>query len=154
MSDRGTILVVDDDRAISDAACVRLRAAGFKTVAAYDGQTGLDSAQNHHPRAILLDVRMPCMDGLAALAKLKRCAATKCIPVIMLSASICDEQAALDCGARFFVRKPYKGSQLLVALDCAIREVSSPARPTTSEDETSFGTQGGRGRHAGAPACH
>jgi DNA-binding response OmpR family regulator len=151
MSSRGTILVVDDDHEIANAACLRLRAAGFETIVVYDGQPGIDSAQRDQPRAILLDVRMPHMDGLAALEQLKHFEGTKRIPVVMLSASMRDEQAALDCGARFFVHKPYNGPELVVALESAMREAGCLTHPAAAPLEERRTSQPRPGRSAGAP---
>ena len=63
---------------------------------------------------------MPRKDGLAALSYLKRRSDTKDIPVIMLSASIVDQEAGLNAGARFFIRKPYSGAKLVQAVRTAI----------------------------------
>jgi CheY-like chemotaxis protein len=72
-----------------------------------------------------MDVRMPRMNGLEALLRLQSSAATNAIPVIMLSASLADRQAALDAGARFFLKKPYQGEQLLAALEDALQDGDS-----------------------------
>lgn len=68
------------------------------------------------PDAIVMDVRMPRMDGLTALAELKADPDTRDIPVVMLSASLPDQKEALDRGARFFLRKPYGGQALIEAV--------------------------------------
>lgn len=114
------VLVVDDDAEIRCGAKVRLQAAGYEVIAACDGAQALTVASQYHPDAILLDVRMPCMDGLTVLCRLRARPETADIPVVMLSASIVDEQAALDAGARFFMKKPYQASGLLTAVSTAI----------------------------------
>ena len=122
MPEQLTVLVVDDDCEIVTAATLRLRAAGYRTQTAYDGESGVALAAGCHPDAILLDVRMPRKDGLTALKELKRRDDTKNIPVVMLSASIVDQQAALDAGARFFLKKPYGGDTLLQAISSALEQ--------------------------------
>lgn len=117
-----TILLVDDDPDIVRAADMRLRAAGYETLTACDGQDGVIAAVEGRPDLIVMDVRMPRMDGFAALAEFKERLDTRDIPVIMLSASIRDQQAALDAGARHFLRKPYRGEMLVQAVDALIRE--------------------------------
>ncbi len=126
MDNRRKVLVVDDDRDIAFGTALRLRGAGYETLLACDGAEGIASARKNRPGVILLDVRMPHMDGLHALAELRRREDTKRIPVIMLSASMCDQQAALDCGARFFQRKPYQAGDLLAAVAAALRETDPP----------------------------
>jgi DNA-binding response OmpR family regulator len=120
MSEVRTVLVVDDDEEIVRAACMRLRAAGYKALKATDGSSGMAAAIADHPDLILLDVRMPKKDGLAMLSELKHRPDTKDIPVVMLSASIVDQEAGLDAGARFFIRKPYSGATLMQAVRTAL----------------------------------
>ena len=120
MTDPVTVLMVDDDDEIVRAACLRLRAAGYHTLMAGDGEAGVAVAVANQPDAIVLDVRLPRLDGLSALADLKRRPETKHIPVIVLSASVVDQQAALDAGARFFLRKPYRGDMLVEAVRTAL----------------------------------
>jgi DNA-binding response OmpR family regulator len=122
MDSRGLVLLVDDDRDIAFGTAMRLRAAGYKTLLEVDGVDGVASARKYQPDVILLDVRMPRMDGFQALAELRLGDDTKGIPVIMLSASMRDQQAALDGGARFFQCKPYEPGDLLAAVETAICE--------------------------------
>jgi CheY-like chemotaxis protein len=119
-----TILLIDDDREIVFGTSLRLRAAGYQTLAAYDGDEGCQAAARHHPDAIVLDVRMPRLDGLAALVWLRNCGDTKEIPIVMVSASLVDQHAALDSGARFFLSKPYQAKTLLAALSQAMHDAS------------------------------
>jgi CheY-like chemotaxis protein len=120
MPEQLTVLVVDDDHEIVMAATLRLRAAGYRTQIAYDGESGVALAAECQPNVIVLDVRMPRMDGLTALGKLKARSDTKDIPVVMLSASVVDQQAALHAGARFFLKKPYRGDMLVQAVAAAL----------------------------------
>ena len=122
MSNHLHVLLVDDDPDIIQAASLRLQLAGYGIVTANDGERGVAMAAQSQPDVILLDVRMPRMDGFAALAELKERSDTKDIPVVMLSASVSDQQAALDAGARFFLRKPYRGEQLLRTVETVIME--------------------------------
>ncbi len=119
------VLLVDDDRDIILGASLRLRAAGYDTITAFDGQQGIEAALDERPDAIVLDVRMPRMDGMAALAMLHSCETTKDIPIVMLSASLVDQQAALDGGARFFLTKPYQGKTLVAAVESALIETNA-----------------------------
>lgn len=122
MSDAQTVLLVDDDREVVRGVSIRLHAAGYTTMTAENGQEGVDIALQSHPDVIVLDVRMPQMDGLEALAELQDNEATKNIPIVMLSASIVDQQAALEAGARFYLTKPYQGKELVAALQAALEE--------------------------------
>ena len=67
-----------------------------------------------------MDVRMPNKDGLTALRELRTDSRIKTTPVIILSASIRDQQNALQAGASFFVRKPYEANEVLCAIESSI----------------------------------
>ncbi len=110
------VLVVDDDRDIVSGLSVRLEAAGYEVHSAFDGASGYDTALATKPDAMILDVRMPKMDGLSMLAKLRQRPEMRTTPVIVLSASLSDHQMALDMGARYFLDKPCDPRTLLTAL--------------------------------------
>lgn len=123
MDDSRKILIVDDEHDIREGVSYRLRAAGYATLSAENGIEGIASARLHRPDAILLDVQMPEKDGIETLREMRRDTEISSIPIVMLSASLRDELRALDAGARFFVQKPYDGSQLLFALEAALSPV-------------------------------
>ncbi len=114
------VLVIDDEHDIRDGVSYWLRAAGFKPLFADDAASGICLARENQPDAILLDVQMPERDGIETLHDLQEDAQTSWIPVIMLSASLREENRALDAGARFFLQKPYEGYQLVSALHSAL----------------------------------
>jgi CheY-like chemotaxis protein len=116
------VLLVEDDHDVALGASLRLRSAGYQTLIAHDGHEGVTVARKARPTVIVLDVRMPRMNGLVALGKLRRDERTKHIPIVMLSASVVDQQAALDAGARYFLTKPYQPTTLLTAVERAISE--------------------------------
>jgi CheY-like chemotaxis protein len=83
------ILVVDDDDAARQATVLSLRAVpGWDVAEAYCGAQAIESARQHQPDAILLDVMMPAMDGPAMLAKLRTVRATSHIPIVLLTAKV------------------------------------------------------------------
>ena len=126
MSNKPQILLVDDDRAHTRGMGIRLRAFGYDVMAAHDGAAGLVAARENSPAAIVLDLQMPGMDGLTALAELGCCERTKSIPEIMVSGCAERRQTALNQGARYFLEKPYDSTTLLQALE---NVVDYPAHP-------------------------
>jgi len=110
------ILIVDDEEEIVRGLTIRLRAAGYETTFAYNGADAISRLERTRPDAILLDVRIPGVDGLTVLKLLQEGGDSRRVPVIMLSASLGDERKALSAGARFFLAKPYHGGELLHAL--------------------------------------
>jgi CheY-like chemotaxis protein len=119
------ILLVDDDRAIVEALRIRLSLFGYEVHSAHDGSQGLSAAALHRPDVILLDVRMPVMDGLTMLARLRENPATRNIPVVMVSASHDDRKRALELGAYFFVEKPYDPNVLKLTIASILRSSES-----------------------------
>tara|TARA_R110000744_G_scaffold220188_1_gene339031 strand:- start:1578 stop:1952 length:375 start_codon:yes stop_codon:yes gene_type:complete len=116
------ILVIDDEWAISKALCVRLSRCGFEMSSASNGPSGLKIAAEFFPDAILLDLRMPDMDGFEVFRRLRSDDQLKHIPVIFLSANVQDtaKQEAKAMGAAGFYSKPYQNEQLVSALNEAI----------------------------------
>lgn len=129
MSNAKRILIVDDEKDVIQGAKIWLTHAGFVVETAGDGQEAITHASATHPDIIVMDVRMPRKNGLVALDELKHQSDTCDIPIVMLSASLVDEQRALDSGARFFMKKPYTGKELVEAVEIAVEEHSQTRQP-------------------------
>jgi CheY-like chemotaxis protein len=125
------VLIVDDDREITRAIALRLSNAGFTPITAYNGQEGLDVVQADPPHAIILDLRMPVMDGFQLLEKLQNSVHTRNIPAIILSADAADKARlkALRAGATYFVEKPYKAQDLIEALSVTLERRQADTLP-------------------------
>lgn len=80
------VLLVDDDLDFQGFLATKFRASGFEVYTANDGEVGIEMAKEKKPDLILMDVKMPKMDGLAALLKLKEDPETKDIKIILLTA--------------------------------------------------------------------
>lgn len=119
---RSSVLVIDDERGIADALAIRLRAAGFEVRTAASGARGLESARESRPDAIVLDVRMPELDGFELHALLKREPSLVGVPVVFLSANVQDSerQRALAGGAWAYLTKPYDAKEVVAAVVAAI----------------------------------
>lgn len=85
---RLTVLVVDDDPDQHNLCGVFLEHSGFTVLHAFDGQEGVEMARAHGPALVLMDVRMPRMDGIEARRALAADPATAHIPVVALSADV------------------------------------------------------------------
>ncbi|TGE00240.1 response regulator [Methylobacterium nonmethylotrophicum] len=110
------VLVVDDDPATRDLLARFLRRDGFEVATAPDGRAGLEQARHLRPRAILLDVTMPRMDGWAVLRALRADPDFGETPVIMVT--VLDEQnLAFSLGATDYLHKPVEWGQLKEAME-------------------------------------
>ncbi|TCN41937.1 GAF domain-containing protein [Kribbella orskensis] len=111
----GDVVVIEDDRPSLDLMTAYLAGADLQVTTAGDGQTGLDAVRRVRPAAVLLDIRLPGIDGWAVLQALKTEPETRRIPVIVVS--IVDEQArGAALGAAAYLVKPVSRDALLNAL--------------------------------------
>src|SRR5258708_33260088 len=116
------ILVVDDETAIREAIRMTLEYEGYKIEEARSGQDGLDKAGRTDYDAILLDIKMPVLDGIEVLENLKQ--QKIAAPVIMVSGHA-DIQTAVECtkrGAFDFLEKPLNRDKLLLSVRNAVRQ--------------------------------
>ncbi|MBN2583904.1 MAG: response regulator [Planctomycetes bacterium] len=119
----GKILIVDDNQANVRLLDINLRAAGYATEMAYDGEEALDKVAATKPDLILLDVMMPKLDGYEVCRRLRADEATSVIPVIMITALKDSEDRirGLECGADDFVSKPFDKTELLARVKNLLR---------------------------------
>jgi signal transduction histidine kinase/ActR/RegA family two-component response regulator len=110
-----SIVVIEDDRPSLDLLTAYLSGAAIRVVAARDGHTGLEAVRREQPSAVLLDIRMPGIDGWEVLRALKEDERTEHIPVIVVS--IVDERSrGAELGAAGYLVKPVSRDDLLSAL--------------------------------------
>ena len=109
------ILVADDEIYMLRLLEMTFKKGGYEVVTCRDGQAALALAGSAQPQLIVLDVMMPGLDGLGALRQLKENAATKDIPVVVLSAKghALTRVEAEVAGAALFLAKPFSPNQLL-----------------------------------------
>lgn len=109
------ILIIDDDPDILAVAQLALETVGgWETIIALSGQEGIQKAREERPDAILLDVMMPEMDGIAVLRVLQSDSGTDFIPVILMTAKVhsADQQRFANLGIVATIIKPFKAMQL------------------------------------------
>ena len=109
------ILLVEDDRLLSKLMIHRLQKENFEVVTAINGLEAIDKAETELPDLILMDIRLPLLDGLEATKKIKSLPATNHIPVITLTAqaSSMDRQRSLAAGCDEYVAKPVQFPTLM-----------------------------------------
>ena len=106
-----TVLVVDDDESSRELSKRILSKRGYSVITAEDGATGIESARDHHPDIIVLDILMPGMDGWQVLEKLRKIPETADIPIIMQS-MLSERELGLSLGADDYLTKPVDKSNL------------------------------------------
>lgn len=129
-----TILIVEDEINIVDILSFNLEREGYNTIEAYDGQTGLQLAQEQNPDLILLDLMLPKMDGFEVCRRLRQ--EGSAIPILMLTAreEEADKVLGLELGADDYITKPFAIRELLARVNANIRRshmpVSAAAQPS------------------------
>lgn len=120
MTEKKTVLLVDDDPDFVEAVKVIVESGGYNVEVAYDGKEGLEAAKASKPDIVVLDVMMPVMDGHAACAALKKDPDTKDIPIILLTAvadrvttSKYSHRDMLESEAEDYMPKPVDPPELL-----------------------------------------
>ncbi len=109
------ILITDDEPDILKVVKFRLIKAGYEVITATNGQEGLDRARSTKPDLVILDYRMPILNGDEVCKQIKTDADLKHIPVILMTASTQEalEESILSIGADAFILKPFDPDDLL-----------------------------------------
>ncbi|MBC7249979.1 MAG: GAF domain-containing protein, partial [Anaerolineae bacterium] len=120
LTKRERVLIVDDDRDTVGFLKEALSRSGFTPLTVYDGRQTLSCAKEEKPGLIILDLKMPGMDGYEVLERLKRDEDTRHIPVIVMTGSTSDEEdkreRVLGLGAVHFLTKPLAIGELLTTI--------------------------------------
>jgi two-component system alkaline phosphatase synthesis response regulator PhoP len=125
VSDKQTILVVDDEQDLLDLIEYNLKKEGFDVLKAEDGKEGMEMAQKHDPNLMLLDIMMPKMDGLEVVERMRADEKLKRIPIIFLTARGDEktEVAGLDKGGDDYITKPISTTKLISRIKAVLRRV-------------------------------
>lgn len=127
------ILVVDDEKPISDIIKFNLEKEGFEVVVAFDGQEAVEKVEEENPDLIVLDVMLPKMDGLEVVREVRK---THSMPIIMVTAkeTEIDKVLGLELGADDYVTKPFSNRELVARVKANLRRQA--ATETVQEEET------------------
>ncbi len=112
---QGTVLVVDDDTSILDTVSSILSGEGFDVVSASSGQEALEAVARKLPVLILLDMRMPVMDGWAVERALRGQGIR--VPIIVMTAAESARRWADEVGAEGYLAKPFGLDELLTTVE-------------------------------------
>ncbi|HEX3148244.1 MAG TPA: sigma-54 dependent transcriptional regulator [Gemmataceae bacterium] len=128
-----TLLIVDDEEAISWSLRKAFERLGHKVGVAASAEAAFDLAEKLKPDAVILDVRLPGMDGLSALGRLREITGNAPIVVITAHGNLSTAVRAVEGGAFDYIAKPFDLSQ---ALDAVARALASRARPVEEPTPT------------------
>ncbi len=125
------ILIIEDQREITDPLTYSLEREGYQTIVAADGQEGLRKAQTLLPDLIILDLMLPGLPGLEVCRELRAGEKTKEIPIIILSAKAeeMDQVVGFSLGADDYVTKPFSVKVLLQRIKAIQRRSDASGEP-------------------------
>ena len=126
------ILVVEDDRNISDLIRMYLDKEGFEVRSAYDGGKAVEEFEKQKPDLVLLDIMLPVLDGWGVCAKIREKAKT---PIIMLTAKgdVGDRITGLEMGADDYIVKPFEMKELLARVHAVLRRTGDDGKPQSKK---------------------
>lgn len=124
------VLIVEDDRALSDILFYNLQKEGFNTFRAFDGREALEQARQKQPDIVILDLMLPGIDGIEVCRQIRKNASTSAAGILMLTAKTeeVDQLVGFSAGADDYVVKPYSMRVLLERIRALHR------RRTTAEE--------------------
>ncbi|MCA1796415.1 MAG: response regulator transcription factor [Desulfuromonadaceae bacterium] len=135
MSEKKTILIVEDEEDILALIHYNLTRDGYKVLTATTGEQGVKLAGEQHPDLIILDLMLPGIDGLQVCRELKQRESTGHIAVIMLTAKgeEADIVTGLELGASDYVTKPFSPRVLLARIKAVLRRGEQPPADPDAE---------------------
>lgn len=127
---RKKLLVIDDDKSICRSLKSCLSAGGYEVEVAEDGDRGLEAINSFRPDLVILDIKMPKIDGWEVLTRMRSRQATEAVPVIMLTRVSNEESKVLGfrCGVDDYLEKPFHALELLARVDRRLMTSSQSAR--------------------------
>jgi two-component system OmpR family response regulator len=131
VTERSTILVVDDDPHLREVVCFALEQAGFRVEQATNGRAGLELVRRSVPALIVLDIMMPEMDGLEMCREVRRAHE---VPIVFLSSrdDEVDRILGLELGGDDYLTKPFSPRELVARIKAVLRR-ARPAKSTPAE---------------------
>lgn len=139
MMNASQILLVEDDAEISELLVTLLSKEGFNITCAFDGNTGLDKAQQSSFDLLILDIMLPGRDGLEVLRELRK---TKNTPVLMLTArgDDIDRIVGFEMGADDYLPKPFNPRELVARIKAILRRVGLDHAESTGNKSPTLST--------------
>ena len=134
------ILIVDDEKPISDIIKFNLTKEGYEAITAFDGREAITKFEAEDPDLIILDLMLPELDGLEVAKEVRK---TSHIPIIMLSAkdSEFDKVIGLEIGADDYVTKPFSNRELLARVKAHLRRTENIETAVAEENASASNSE-------------
>ncbi len=121
------VLLIEDDRRLVDVISQELKSLGYDVAVALNGREGIKKAEENSPDAIVIDIRLPRMEGLRTVAQIRNNPKTKSIPILAISGMTrpSDEKKCLDAGCDGYLVKPFTHRELGAAIRTLLNKKNS-----------------------------
>ena len=128
------ILIIEDDKEISNMVTMYLKNEGYDIIQAFNGQDGIDKALEINPELILLDLMLPVVDGMECLRKIRE---KSIVPILIMSAknSDLDKVLGLGFGADDYIEKPFSIIELSARIKAILRRNNDYIKKENHNDE-------------------
>ena len=128
------VLIIEDDKDISELISIHLSDMGFETEKAMDGKTGLMKALNNTYKCILLDIRLPELDGFEVCKRIRQ--EKNNTPILMLTSKSeeIDKVLGLEIGADDYITKPFSIRELIARIKAVLRRFDSAKNPVKDDE--------------------
>ena len=132
------ILICDDERDIVSALKIYLEAEGYETISAYNGEEALEIIEKNEIHLLLMDIMMPVLDGISAIARLRE---SSNIPVILLTAKgeDTDKILGLNVGADDYITKPFNPVEVIARVRSQLRRYMQLGGNITAQNDYVIG---------------
>ncbi len=128
-----TVLIVDDEPRITIALMTRLESQGYEVYHAINGLAGVEAAAIHRPHIVIMDIRMPDIDGYEACTRIHRLPELSHTPVVFLSANAhAVQEKAVQAGGVAFLRKPYEASDVIRTIEQVLNQSHDQLKEASS----------------------
>lgn len=136
MANAKKVLIIDDDPALLRLAEYNLQRAGYQTITAKEGQSGLRQLFEHKPDLVILDINMPGMDGWTTCERIRE---VSDVPIVMLTSQIQTEDIirGLEMGADDYVVKPFDLRELMARIQATLRRMDT-GQPAIIREEVTY----------------
>lgn len=115
------VLVADDEESIRILMRKILVREGYEVIETADGKEAVELARRENPHVIIMDIRMPVMNGIEACRRLKKDEKTRYIPILVLTAVGTSRMQAIAAGADDFLQKPFDQEEVSIRLKSMLR---------------------------------
>jgi len=123
-----SVLIIEDEQELIDVLDAYLQRAGYQTLTAQSGDSGLALWRQHKPDMVLLDLNLPGMDGIDVAREIRQSDDT---PIIMVTARVdeVDRLLGLELGADDYITKPFSPREVVARVKAVLRRVEKPEKP-------------------------